>query len=178
MVALQSQFQGMHFPQEEASSTEPSSSQSNTHNAEEDQEGEDDPVKLFVGQVRTRKILILNRRERSLQHWRTAACQADRHCHTIGRLMLFSLFVTSQIPKNLNEEDIFPTFDAFGPLKDVAVIRDKHTGLHRGCAFVTYWNTADAHTAQQALHDNFTFPGARRPAQVKAAEPSGTYHTF
>ena len=75
----------------------------------------------------------------------------------------------------MNEEDIFPTFDPFGPLKDVAVIRDKHTGLHRGCAFVTYWSPADAERAQEALHDKFSFPGARRPAQVKPAEPSGMY---
>jgi RNA recognition motif-containing protein len=73
----------------------------------------------------------------------------------------------------MNEEDIFPAFDPFGPLKDVAVIRDKHTGLHRGCAFVTFWAPADADRAQEALHDKFTFPGARRPAQVKPAEPSG-----
>lgn len=89
-------------------------------------EGEDDPLKLFVGQV----------------------------------------------PKDMNEEDIFPTFDAFGPLKDVAIIRDKHTGLHRGCAFVTFWSAGDAERAQESLHDKFTFPGARRPAQVKPAEPS------
>jgi len=81
------------------------------------------------------------------------------------------LFV-GQIPKTLSEEDIFPTFDAFGPLKDVAVIRDRLTGLHRGCAFVTYWHGPDAETAQEALHNKFTFPGGRRPAQVKLAEPS------
>ena len=63
---------------------------------------------------------------------------------------------------NLNEEDIFPVFDAFGPLKDVAIIRDKHSSTHRGCAFVTYWNIADAQTAQEALHNSYTFPGARR----------------
>jgi CUG-BP- and ETR3-like factor len=73
----------------------------------------------------------------------------------------------------MNEEDIFPTFDSFGPLKDVAVIRDKHTGLHRGCAFVTYWSVADAESARAALHDQFTFPGAKRATQVKPAEPSG-----
>jgi RNA recognition motif-containing protein len=74
----------------------------------------------------------------------------------------------------MNEEDIFPTFDSFGPLKDVAIIRDKHTQLHRGCAFVTYWSSDDAEKAQEALHGKHTFPGARRPAQVKPAEPSGT----
>lgn len=74
----------------------------------------------------------------------------------------------------MNEEDIFPTFDSFGPLKDVAVIRDKHTGIHRGCAFVTYWAAADAERARESLHDKFIFPGAKRAAQVKLAEPSGT----
>lgn len=77
----------------------------------------------------------------------------------------------------MSEEDIFPTFDPFGPLKDVAIIRDKHTGLHRGCAFVTYWTASDAERAQEALHDKFTFPGARRPAQVKPAEPQRKYNT-
>jgi CUG-BP- and ETR3-like factor len=73
----------------------------------------------------------------------------------------------------MNEEDIFPTFDSFGPLKDVTIIRDKQSGMHRGCAFVTYWSPNDAMVAQDALHNKFTFPGARRPAQVKPAEPSG-----
>jgi RNA recognition motif-containing protein len=44
----------------------------------------------------------------------------------------------------------FSTFDSFGPLKDIAVIRDKHTGLHRGCAFVTYWSGADADRARNS----------------------------
>lgn len=81
------------------------------------------------------------------------------------------LFV-GQVPKTMNEEDIFPTFDSFGPLKDVSIIRDKHTQLHRGCAFVTYWAATDAEAAQEALHGKHVFPGARRPAQVKPAEPS------
>jgi len=81
------------------------------------------------------------------------------------------LFV-GQVPKTMNEEDIFPTFDSFGPLKDVSIIRDKHTQLHRGCAFVTYYAASDAEQAQEALHGKHVFPGARRPAQVKPAEPS------
>lgn len=81
------------------------------------------------------------------------------------------LFV-GQVPKTMNEEDIFPTFDSFGPLKDVSIIRDKHTQLHRGCAFVTYYSASDAEQAQEALHGKHVFPGARRPAQVKPAEPS------
>lgn len=76
----------------------------------------------------------------------------------------------------MNEEEIFPTFDSFGPLKDVAIIRDRHSGLHRGCAFVTFWSSSDAQRAQEALHDKFTFPGARRATQVKPAEPSGKFY--
>lgn len=79
------------------------------------------------------------------------------------------LFV-GQVPKTMNEEDVFPTFDSFGPLKDVSIIRDKQTQLHRGCAFVTYWSPTDAEKAQEALHGKHVFPGARRPAQVKPAE--------
>ena len=63
MVSLQSQFQALGFPpQEEASSTEPSSSQSNANNVDEDQDvedGEDEPIKLFVGQVSTHNERIL-----------------------------------------------------------------------------------------------------------------------
>ena len=72
----------------------------------------------------------------------------------------------------MNEEDIFPVVSPFGPLKDVAIIRDKHTGAHRGCAFVTFWNGTDAEQCRASLHDIYTFPGARRPAQVKPAETS------
>eukprot|EP00521_Asterionellopsis_glacialis_P006702 CAMPEP_0195287648 /NCGR_PEP_ID=MMETSP0707-20130614/4623_1 /TAXON_ID=33640 /ORGANISM="Asterionellopsis glacialis, Strain CCMP134" /LENGTH=491 /DNA_ID=CAMNT_0040347423 /DNA_START=87 /DNA_END=1562 /DNA_ORIENTATION=+ len=81
------------------------------------------------------------------------------------------LFV-GQIPKAMNEVDIFPTFDCFGPLKDVVIIRDKQTGHHRGCAFVTYVHAADAENAQQSLHDQFLFPGGKRPIQVKPADQS------
>ena len=88
------------------------------------------------------------------------------------------LYLYYQVPKSMGEEDIFPTFNPFGPLKDVAIIRDKHSGLHRGCAFVTFWSSSDAESAQSALHDKFTFPGARRPAQVKPAEPSGKCDYF
>lgn len=73
----------------------------------------------------------------------------------------------------MNEEDIFPVFSPFGPLKDMAIIRDKHTGLHRGCAFVTFWSAEDAQKAQDSLHGTYVFPGAKRPTQVKPAEPSG-----
>mmetsp|Transcript_47157 Transcript_47157/g.57076 ORF Transcript_47157/g.57076 Transcript_47157/m.57076 type:complete len:749 (-) Transcript_47157:388-2634(-) len=82
------------------------------------------------------------------------------------------LFV-GQVPKSMGEEDLFPTFSDFGPIKELLVIRDKHTGQHRGCAFVTFWNASAASQAQQALHDNYTFPQGRKPVQIRpATEPS------
>ena len=196
---LESQFQSLgvrqHPEEGTTSSTDPSSDPNgdevdddeeddddDDNEEEEGNDGDDDPIKLFVGQV---SVLFL---------WRPVAFWRAHWSTLESRVVGSKVFCSSvspqhvtqsnpiqpppppyqQIPKNLSEEDIFPTFDAFGPLKDVAVIRDKHTGLHRGCAFVTYWSATDALVAQDALHNKFTFPGARRAAQVKPAEPSAT----
>jgi len=78
------------------------------------------------------------------------------------------LFV-GQVPKSLAEEDLFPTFSEFGPIKELTVIRDKHTGQHRGCAFVTYWSASAAEKVQEVLHDQLTFPNGRKPVQIRPA---------
>ena len=44
----------------------------------------------------------------------------------------------SQEPKTMAATDLFPIFEKYGPIQDLVVIRDKHTGQYRGCAFVTY----------------------------------------
>ena len=44
-----------------------------------------------------------------------------------------------QVPKSISEEGLFLTFSVYGPIKELLVIRDKYTGQHRGCAFVTFW---------------------------------------
>lgn len=41
------------------------------------------------------------------------------------------LFV-GQIPKHMEEEDLRPVFEEFGEIFDLAVIRDKISGMHRG----------------------------------------------
>ena len=41
------------------------------------------------------------------------------------------LFV-GQIPKHMEEDDLRPVFEEFGEIFDLAVIRDKISGLHRG----------------------------------------------
>lgn len=82
------------------------------------------------------------------------------------------LFV-GQVPKTMEEADLTGTFQDFGEIKEILVIRDRHTGQHRGCAFVTFYAAADANRVIETLHDQFTFPDGRKPVQIKpASEPS------
>jgi hypothetical protein len=61
-----------------------------------------------------------------------------------------------QIPKSMAEEDLRRYFEPFGPLIEVAIIRDRVTGTHRGCAFVTYESAASGMACIAALHDKVT----------------------
>lgn len=78
------------------------------------------------------------------------------------------LFV-GQVPKTMEEADLFPIFEKFGPMDDVAIIRDKHTGQHRGCAFVTYLSKESADACEKELHNTHVFEGGKRPVQVRPA---------
>jgi len=84
------------------------------------------------------------------------------------------LFV-GQVPKNMEETDLTLTFQEYGEIKEILVIRDRITGQHRGCAFVTFYNPADAARVIDVLHDKFIFPDGRKPVQIKpASEPSNS----
>lgn len=72
----------------------------------------------------------------------------------------------------MSEEDLFSTFTGFGPIKELMIIRDRHTGQHRGCAFVTFYHTADGLKAVEDLHDKVTLAGGRKPLQVRPANES------
>jgi CUG-BP- and ETR3-like factor len=69
----------------------------------------------------------------------------------------------------MSEEDLFSTFTGFGPIKELMIIRDRHTGQHRGCAFVTFYHTADGLKAVEDLHDKVTLSNGRKPLQVRPA---------
>lgn len=55
------------------------------------------------------------------------------------------LFV-GQIPKHMEEDDLRPVFEEFGEIFDLAVIRDKISGLHRGERCVQ-WSLRWSHAA-------------------------------
>jgi RNA recognition motif-containing protein len=78
------------------------------------------------------------------------------------------LFV-GQIPRGMQESGIHKLFEPFGSIIACNVIRDRVTGVHRGCAFVTFEDSVDADAAVMHFDDKVALPGAANRMQVRPA---------
>jgi CUG-BP- and ETR3-like factor len=63
-----------------------------------------------------------------------------------------------QVPKQWNEEQISDFFRRFCQIRDAQVIRDSQ-GVHKGCAFITFFSITEAEIIIQALNENYFLPG-------------------
>ena len=70
------------------------------------------------------------------------------------------LFI-GQVPRDMDEDALRPIFEAFGPIVELSVIREKTNGTHRGCAFLTYATRAAADVAVVELHNKHKLPNVR-----------------
>lgn len=78
------------------------------------------------------------------------------------------LFV-GQVPNATTEEQLQELFSPYGTVTDVMFLKNKATGQHRGCAFVTYSTPEEAQAAIDNLHETVTLPGANRTLIIRVA---------
>ncbi|XP_075153084.1 bruno 1 isoform X2 [Haematobia irritans] len=75
-----------------------------------------------------------------------------------------------QVPKSMDEAQLRAMFEEYGPVHSINVLRDKATGISKGCCFVTFYTRRAALKAQDALHNVKTLNGMYHPIQMKPAD--------
>ncbi|XP_059618355.1 CUGBP Elav-like family member 1 isoform X1 [Phlebotomus argentipes] len=75
-----------------------------------------------------------------------------------------------QVPKTMDENQLKEMFEEFGRVHSINVLRDKITGVSKGCCFVTFFTRKAALKAQDALHNVKTLVGMHHPIQMKPAD--------
>ncbi|XP_070071413.1 CUGBP Elav-like family member 2 isoform X2 [Drosophila takahashii] len=75
-----------------------------------------------------------------------------------------------QVPKSMDESQLREMFEEYGAVHSINVLRDKATGISKGCCFVTFYTRRAALKAQDALHNVKTLNGMYHPIQMKPAD--------
>jgi len=82
------------------------------------------------------------------------------------RTLAPKLFI-GQIPRHVGEEHLRTLFDPFGEIVSLSVLRDPLTGVHKGCAFLTYAAAESAEAAIRGMHEQLSLH--HRPLVVRYA---------
>lgn len=82
-----------------------------------------------------------------------------------------NLYITN-LPKDVTEQDVENLFKDYGEIIQKTVLKDKHTGLPRGVAFVRYSKGEEAQAAIANL-DGKMLENAMLPLSVRVAEDHG-----
>jgi len=75
-----------------------------------------------------------------------------------------------QVPRSMDEDALKAFFEEYGRVYQLNVLRDKNSGVSRGCCFVTFFKRKHALEAQNALHNVKTMPGMHHAIQMKPAD--------
>jgi len=83
-------------------------------------------------------------------------------------LQMLKLFV-GQVPSGTTEDVIRQIFGQYGTITEITILKDRLTGNHKGCAFVTFTDQKDAETAIEGTNDKIKLPMANRELIVRFA---------
>ncbi|GAB67191.1 RNA-binding protein [Plasmodium cynomolgi strain B] len=94
---------------------------------------------------------------------------SDHHfpCHPAPPVSI-KLFI-GRVPKSMEEEQVRPIFEEFGIVKEVVIIRDKITNIHKSSAFVKMASISEADNAIRSLNNQRTLDPQLGSLQVKYA---------
>ena len=74
----------------------------------------------------------------------------------------------SQIPQHLGHNELKEIFAEFGPIHDLSIMHDQHTGENLGCCLITFYLKQSTIDAQEALNSKLIFPTLSNSVAIQA----------